>query len=140
MREGASLNDEKVRLADHVTLLAHGQKGLDQAKQKTQALFQNASPETIPPFDLNKIAGQEPYTLLDILEATGFVSSRSEARRLIRSGAIRLDGKILSSEYQRFKRAPQGQKPCKLSLGKKKHVLLEIGNFAHLGQKIFKDP
>ena len=132
--QGAELNVWKITLADHVTQLVHNDAGLQSARQTTKMLFEDDSSADIITFDLKKALGHPPYNILDVLVATEFASSKSEARRLVRAGAIKLDQTKISDETVSFltgEKAP----PKKLSLGKKKHVYLNVSNLVCAGEK-----
>ena len=50
-------------------------------------------------------------------------SSRGDAKRLLRSNGVCINGKIIAEDYKVPNDLPIGT-PIKLSCGKKKHVLL----------------
>ncbi len=130
---GADLNSWKALLADHVTTFVHGEKGLQEAQQKTRALFQEGQETSGDVADLSSIEQEGRYALLDVLVAVGFVSSKAQARRAVREGAVRLGNDVLCDENHYLTKNTAQGKPLKLSLGKKKHVLLNVSDLPHLG-------
>ncbi len=80
--------DLKIDLASEIVEIFHGPEAARQARQHFRTVFQERElPPDIPEFRL-----PEPATLADILTNTGMVPSRSEARRLVQQGGVRLDG------------------------------------------------
>ena len=54
------------------------------------------------PEDMPEYALKPEQSVLDVLEASGMVKSRSEGRRLINQKGIRLDGDVLDDPNQAF--------------------------------------
>lgn len=122
--DGASLNAWKVRLADHVTRLVHGEAGLLEARQKTNMFFDNDPLDKNSIIDLTPL-GEGPYNILDVLLETRMADSKSEARQLIRAGAVRLGDIKITDETTSLEPIQDGS-PQKLSVGKKRHALLNV--------------
>jgi tyrosyl-tRNA synthetase len=59
---------------------------------------------------------QPGQSVLDVLEASGLAATRSEGRRLISQGGVRLDGETLSDSNQPFPH------PGVLQAGKRRFV------------------
>jgi tyrosyl-tRNA synthetase len=66
----------------------------------------------------------EQATLVDLVVASDLVGSRSEARRHIREGAVRVNDTVLKDEAADVE-ALLKEAPLKVSLGKKKHAFLK---------------
>jgi tyrosyl-tRNA synthetase len=98
LKEGkVNPRDLKMKLALEITRLNHG----DQAAQEAQDNFvrtiqKKEAPAEIPEWK----AEREKYSLVDLLVATRLADSKSEARRLIEQGAIKinLDGGWVSAK------------------------------------------
>jgi len=120
--QGHELNKAKVLLADHVTEFVHGTAGLQQAHKNTNVLFkgEGRAEECIHLQSL-----EEP--VINVLERIGFVTSRSEARRKIKEGAVRINDEAIQTEALKWRDYKiKNNSLIKLSLGKKKHVLLKL--------------
>jgi tyrosyl-tRNA synthetase len=91
-------------LADHMTELVHGPSALEQARRSSEALFSGDVSgldaeslaqvfEDAPSSQLERgaLAG-EGAELVELLVQTGVASSKREARQLLESGAISLNG------------------------------------------------
>lgn len=71
------------------------------AAEAAEAAFDRIFKDKSAPEDMPEIAldGSDPQSLPALLEAAGLVASRSEARRLIKQGAVKLKGRRVEDEY-----------------------------------------
>ena len=123
---GAEINEAKKILANEATALLHGQDAAEAAAETARKTFEEgALAESLPTVD---IPGAEFDTGIGALNAfvrAGLVSSTGEARRQIRGGGLRVNDAALGDEKALITRdALQAGGVVKLSLGRKKHVLL----------------
>ncbi len=89
--------ETKRQLAREVAALYWGEDAAADAEAAFDRLFrEKAIPEDVPTIAVDG-AGQQSIPAL--LEAAGLVASRSEARRLVKQGAVKLDGERLDAEY-----------------------------------------
>ena len=67
--------------------------------------------------------------LLDTLRKVGLADSNSEARRFVRHGAVRINGKVIKNEKYilTLKDSRESDGNIHLSIGKKRHHLLRLG-------------
>jgi len=84
------MREFKHRLASEIVRIFHGEAAADRAAQDAAAMFQGEAPSDAPDFPLDAAA-----SLIDILVSTEFAKSRSEARRLIQQGGVRLNGEVI---------------------------------------------
>ena len=110
--------DRKMRLAREIVSQFHGEEAAAQAEEEFIRVFQREElPREIPTVSIS----QETISPLDLLVGTGMAKSRSEARRLIDQGGVRLDGERL-----------QGLEPVRikdgavLRVGKRRFVRLQL--------------
>ena len=80
--------DLKMQLAAEIVEIFQGPEAARAAEEHFRTVFQQRE---LPP-DMPEIALLEPVALVDILTNTGLVGSRSEVRRLVQQGGIKLDG------------------------------------------------
>ena len=98
MRETPHLRHSQKALAEEMTELIHGEKGLRQAKNITEALFKNkietlTAEEVEMGFEgLPTIEAEESVPLVNALIETGLSSSKREARTMIKQNAISVNG------------------------------------------------
>ena len=86
----------KMQLAYQITEEYHGKDGADAA----QADFINVVSNKGIPEDIQEVKVEQGKAMLDLLTELNFVSSRGEAKRLIRGGGVKIDGeKITDLSY-----------------------------------------
>ncbi|WP_116475701.1 tyrosine--tRNA ligase [Zobellella maritima] len=92
--EGANPRDIKILLAKEIISRYHDEDAAEQAHQDFVLRFQkNAIPEDIAEVTLT--AGEEGIAIANLLKDAGLVGSTSEALRMIKQGAVKLDGEKL---------------------------------------------
>jgi len=95
VNEGANPMDVKMRLASELVGRFHGEEAGHKAQQTFLARFrQGAMPEDMPEVELPAPDGRLRIT--NLLKAAGLTPSTSEAMRMIRQGAVRIDGDRVS--------------------------------------------
>ena len=125
--QGAEINEAKKTLATEATALIHGRQAAEQAAETARATFE----EGALALSLPKVAvsSEEIAAGLGVLTAfvkAGLVASTGEARRQIKSGGLRVNDAPVTDERGIIGDAEfASEGVVKLSLGKKKHVLLE---------------
>lgn len=88
--------DIKMQLAETITALYWGDVAAKDARQRFQAVFQEASAEWLEAFDCPSDC-RNPDGSIDLpalLAFTGCAASKSEARRLINQNGLRINGSI----------------------------------------------
>jgi tyrosyl-tRNA synthetase len=125
--KGSDINDAKKILATETTALVHGRSAADEAAATARTTFeQGGIGENLPTFAIE--AGDLGRTLrvIDAALLAKLVSSRGEARRLIRGGGLRVNDKVVQDETQLLTANDLNpEKVIKLSLGRKNHALLK---------------
>ncbi len=124
MLGGSEINETKKVLANEATALLHGPDAATQAAETARRTFEEgASDSGLPTIILDLKNG---VGLLQANVAAGFASSNGEARRAIQGGAIRVNDIPVTNEKLILTLSntdPNGV--IKLSMGKKKHVLVK---------------
>jgi tyrosyl-tRNA synthetase len=112
----------KENLAHEITGRYHGQKAADEARQAFNAVFAGgAAPEDMPKFTCKS----EDEALAPVfLAASGLAKSRGEARRLMREGALTVDGERWEDETTPL---PEGEHVIKL--GKRRFLRLVVQTY-----------
>ena len=89
--------DIKMHLARSIVSLYHTEEELKEAEVNFQAVYQkkNVDDVDLPVilFDSNLVDENSSYSLIDCIFSIGKYKSKSEVRRLIQQGAVKLDGK-----------------------------------------------
>ena len=120
---GAEVNEAKKVLATEACALLHGRAAAEQAAETARLAFeQGEAAATLP-----SITATLPAGLLDLLLAADFVKSKGEARRLVAQSGIRLNDAAVSDPALEVTTADLRDGAAKLSLGRKRHVLVRAG-------------
>jgi tyrosyl-tRNA synthetase len=108
--------DAKVELASEITEIFYGAQAAKEASENFARVFQEGDvPEDIPTFKASA-----KHTVLDVLIEAKLAKSKSEARRLIEQGGVRLDGKTLDDPVSNF------PGPGVLQVGKRRFVRIKM--------------
>ena len=90
--EGAEINKAKEVLAYEVTNIVHGEEEASKAAAATKALFEGGSQAgSIPTTELSADDIGEGMDILTLLQETKMIPTRSEGRRLITQGGVRIN-------------------------------------------------
>jgi tyrosyl-tRNA synthetase len=85
--------DAKMKLAREIVSIFHGDQAALEAEFHFVTVFQQRElPPDIPDFALSR-----PTELLEVMVSAGLARSKSDARRLIQQGGVRLDGNVVES-------------------------------------------
>jgi tyrosyl-tRNA synthetase len=125
--EGAELNDAKKLLATKATELCHGEKQATEAEASAASVFERGGMgEALPTLEIARARLEKGVPAFEILREAGLASSNSEARRLIKAGAARINDAAIEGELRLVGVADLGPgHVIKLSAGKKRHALVK---------------
>jgi len=122
--QGAEINEAKKVLAGAATTMLHGAKAADEAAAAAKTTFeQGGLSMDLPTIEVPELKGG--VGVLSVFVTAGLVASTSEARRQIKAGGLRVNDQAVSDEKAVLSLKDAGPEGVvKLSLGKKKHVLV----------------
>ncbi|MBA4209805.1 MAG: tyrosine--tRNA ligase [Parvibaculum sp.] len=122
---GSEINEAKKVLATETTAMVHGRAEAEKAAEAARTAFEEgAISADLPTVETGELAGG--LGLLTALVQAGLCASTSDARRQIKGGAVRVNDSAVSDEKLTLTLSHlTGEGVVKLSLGKKKHVLLK---------------
>ncbi|GBF25267.1 tyrosine--tRNA ligase [bacterium MnTg02] len=125
--EGVEINDAKKILASEATAMAHGRKAADEAAKTAQQTFEDGTiAEGLPTVEMTRAELEEGLGLLSALVRAGLVQTNGEARRHIRGGGVRVNDIQFDDERGLLTaKDVSSEGVIKLSIGKKRHVLLK---------------
>jgi tyrosyl-tRNA synthetase len=124
--KGQELNEAKKILATEATALLHGRPAAEQAAETARRTFEEgALAETLPTVEIASGKLEAVLSVLDAAVHVGLVSSKGEARRQIKGGGLRVNDVTVADEKMMLTpRDLTAEGVIKLSLGRKRHVLL----------------
>ena len=112
---GAEINEAKKVLATEATALVHGISAAMAAAGTAKQTFEEGRAGG----DLPRITLDGPTALTEVLLRASFAASRSEARRHVVGGGVRINDVVAEDP------AMLVSAPAKLSFGRKRHALLQ---------------
>ena len=126
--KGQEINEAKKVLATEATALLHGRGAAEQAADTARATFEEgALAASLPTVEIARAELEAGLGVLSAFaEKTGLVASNGEARRQIKGGGLKVNDAAVTDE--KLALSPKDLTPegvIKLSLGRKKHVLLK---------------
>ncbi len=119
---GAEINDAKKILANAATALLHGQAAADEAAETARKTFEEGtSAQGLPTVNVTL-----PIGILPALVLAGLATSNGDAKRSIQGGAVKVNDVLVADDKMQLATAMlNSDGAIKLSMGKKKHVLLK---------------
>ena len=124
---GSEINEAKKVLATEATALLHGRDAANEAAETARRTFEEgALAETLPTVEIPRGEFEAGIGVLAAFVKAELVASNGEARRQIKGGGLRVNDAAVTDEKMLLTPAnltPEGV--VKLSLGKKRHVLLK---------------
>jgi tyrosyl-tRNA synthetase len=126
--KGHEINEAKKVLATEATAMLHGRAAAEQAAETARRTFEEgALAESLPTVEIRRGELEAGLGVLSAFaEKTGLVASNGEARRQIKGGGLKVNDATVTDEKALLMLrdlTPEGV--IKLSLGRKKHVLLK---------------
>ncbi|MBC2773883.1 tyrosine--tRNA ligase [Rhizobium sp. AQ_MP] len=124
---GSEINEAKKILATEVTTLLHGRDAAEQAAETARKTFEEgALADTLPTVEVAAAELEAGIGLLAMIVKAGLAASNGEARRHVQGGAVKINDAGVSDERMSVGNAQlTGEGVIKLSLGKKKHILIK---------------
>ncbi|MGO9701658.1 MAG: tyrosine--tRNA ligase [Xanthobacteraceae bacterium] len=125
--KGADVNEAKKILATEATALVHGRTAADEAAATARTTFEEGKlAESLPTTEVARTSLENGVGVLEAYVLLHLVMSKGEARRQIKNGGLRVNDVVVTDEQMLLTTkdlTPEGV--IKLSLGRKRHVLLK---------------
>ena len=115
-----NINEAKKKLAFLVTSDCHSQVSAEEAEKKAISIFENNSDENLDEIVFDK---NEDIKIIDALTSQNLVNSKSEAKRYIEGGAIKLNDQVIN-DFNTFLNIKNNDQV--LRIGKKKLFKLKF--------------
>jgi tyrosyl-tRNA synthetase len=126
--QGAESNQAKIMLATETTSLVHGRAAAEAAAETARKTFEEgALAADLPTIEVAAAEVDAGLGALTVFVRAGLVPSTGEARRQVRGGGLRLNDVAIADERAAITRGDfNADGVAKLSMGKKRHVLLRL--------------
>ena len=121
------INEAKKRLATEVTAMIRGRAAAEEAAETARATFETGAIDlSLPTATVTHAELATGIGILAALVTAGLAASNGEARRHVRSGAVRVNDAVIDDDKLSIDDnalLPEGV--IKLSVGKKRHALIK---------------
>ena len=125
--QGSEVNEAKIRLANEVTTLLHGAEAAAAAEATAREVFERGGVgDDLPTLTLSTDDLGDGISVVQLIVRSGLASSGKEAKRLIAENGAKLDDSPLKDAGLMIDAAALAS-PIKLSAGKKRHALVQLG-------------
>ena len=125
--EGSEVNAAKIILANEVTTMLHGADAAAAAEATAREVFEKGGiGDDLPTLTLTAQDLGEGMSIVQIIVKAGLAGSGKEVKRLISDNGARLNDEPLTNAGLMVT-AAMLEAPMKLSAGKKRHALVQLG-------------
>ncbi len=125
--QGSEINAAKIILANEVTALLHGAEAATTAEATAREVFEHGGVgDDLPTLTLGAAELGDGMSIAQIIVRAGLAATGKEAKRLIAENGARLNDEPLTDAGLMVDATMLAQ-PIKLSAGKKRHALVQLG-------------
>jgi tyrosyl-tRNA synthetase len=123
---GTEINEVKKILATEITATLHGRAAAEEAAETARKTFEEgALAANLPSIDVPTAELEAGIGVLALFVRAGLAESNGKVRQFLKDGAVRLNDAVVSDDRQLIGTGDvTGDGVIKLSLGKKKHILV----------------
>ena len=121
------INELKIILANEATSMLHGKKEAKASEETAKKTFsENSLGSTLPSVSINKNQLDKSLNIIDLIILSKLENSKSEIRRLIKGNGVKINNLKIDDEKLIITKDLFKDNYIKLSLGKKRHVKVEL--------------
>jgi tyrosyl-tRNA synthetase len=121
------INELKILLANKATRMLHGEQEAKNSEETAKQTFaDNSMGDNLPSILINEKILKSKITIIDLIVLSKLESSKSQIRRLIKGNGIKINNQPITNEKLIITKDLFQDDLIKLSLGKKKHIKVEL--------------
>ena len=123
-----NINNLKLILANEATKILHGSKAAkDSEKTASDTFLFKGVGKNLPEIKIDRKEIEKGINILELLNKTNIMSSKSEARRAIKNNGIKINEQLISDEKSLVDLSLFVDNDyIKISFGKKKHFIVKF--------------
>jgi tyrosyl-tRNA synthetase len=122
-----NINELKILLANKTTEMLHGKNDAKKAENIARETFSdNSSGSNLPSIKIKQNLMNKEFNIIDLIILSKLEKSKSEIRRLIKGNAIKINNEVINDERFVIDKKLFNENYCKLSIGKKRHLKIEL--------------
>ena len=108
--------------------MLHGEQEAKNIEETAKQTFaDNSMGDNLPSISISEKELKKKITFIDLIILSKLESSKSEIRRLIRGNGVKINNQIITDEKLIVTKDLFQNNLIKLSLGKKRHIKVELG-------------
>jgi len=121
------INELKIILANKTTEMLHGKEAAKNSELAAKEAFSgNSLGANLPKVNIKIKKIEEKINIIDLVLLSKLENSKSEIRRLLKGNAVKINDKVMLDEKFEINKNLFKDNYLKLSLGKKRHIKIEI--------------
>ena len=123
-----NINELKILLANETTKMLHGDKQAKLSEETAKKTFeQKLTGSSLPVITVNQNQIDQKIDIINLIVLSKLETSKSEIRRIINNNGVKINNTIVNdNKFLIKKNLFNNEKTLKLSLGKKRHVKVEL--------------
>ncbi|MDC1279852.1 tyrosine--tRNA ligase [Pelagibacteraceae bacterium] len=122
-----NINQQKITLANEATSMLHGKKESKASEETAKKTFsENLLGSELPLVLISKNQLDEGLNIIDLIILSKLENSKSEIRRLIKGNGVKINNQSITDEKLVITEDLFKENNIKLSLGKKRHIKVEL--------------
>ena len=107
--------------------MLHGEQEAKKSEETAKKTFlEHSMGSALPTVSIKKNQLNNKLTIIDLIILSKLEKSKSEIRRLIKGNGVRVNNQIINNEKLIVNETLLEENSIKLSLGKKRHIKVEI--------------
>jgi len=121
------INELKILLANKTTEMLHGKEAAKKSEQAAKEAFSgNTLGLNLPKVSIQSNKIEEKINIVELVLLSKLENSKSEIRRLLKGNAVKINDSVISDEKFKISIDLFKDNYLKLSLGKKRHIKIEL--------------
>ena len=125
--QNKNINELKILLANKATEMLHGKKAAENSEQAAKEAFSgNSLGANLPSVKIKLKDLDKEMSIIDLIILSKLEYSKSEIRRLFKGNAIKINDELINDEKFIIKNELFNKNYLKLSIGKKRHIKIEL--------------
>ena len=122
-----NINNLKILLANEATKILHGEKKSKEAESTAKETFAGSGVgQNLPVILISKILLEKGINIIDFINNTKILNSKSEIRRAINEKGIKINDHVIADDKKNIDMNDLNNDYIKVSYGKKKHYKIKI--------------
>ena len=122
-----NINELKILLANKTTAMLHGDEEAKKSEETAKQTFEGrVLGDNLPTIQIIKKKLDNQLNIIDLIVMSKLENSKSEIRRLIKGNGVKINNQTISDEKMLISKTLFKDNLIKLSLGKKKHIKVEL--------------